>query len=83
MRWILEQLRSGWVIKGGIVLALMLLVNGCAPASGTKYARHLSASHQPSSINMESYAAAQRLYGEPQAATVLAGAMEDDADHHR
>lgn len=63
-----------------IIIALGLVVVGCAPAAGAKYSRHLRMSHEPTHVNAESYAAAQRLYGEPHAASVLAGVMSDDEE---
>jgi len=68
------------MFKLGVIAALVILANGCAPASGTKYARHLNTSYEPSSVNLESYDAAQRIYGEAQAGAILAGAMDDAAD---
>lgn len=82
MRTSRDHRRGGWVLKGAFLLAFMLLVNGCAPASSAQYARHLRMSHEPDRVNAKGYAAAQRVRGEPPNA-VHAGAMADDADDHR
>ena len=78
-----QQRRGGWILKGAIAIAIMLIVSGCAPASSLAYNRHLRMAHAPQHVDVESYAAAQRIYGEPQAGSVLAGALSDDLnDHH-
>jgi hypothetical protein len=83
MRTNLRRHYGGWILKGAIATTLALLVNGCAPASSRQYAMHLSASHEPNQVNVDAYTAAQRLYGEPQAGAVLAGAMADEPSDHR
>lgn len=52
---------------------------GCAPSSSAKYARHLSATAEPSYVDREALAEAQRMWREPAGGSVLAGAMSDDA----
>jgi hypothetical protein len=71
------------VFRVVLIFTVIGMLLSCAPASSTRYNRHLSASAEPSFVNNDALAEARRINDANASSGVLAGAVTDGSNDHR